>query len=300
LLIPTIVGITLITFIVTYLIPGDPALNLVGENASPEIIKQVRKDLGLDRNIMVQYLFYFSRLIRGDFGKSIYSKKSVLKELMSRSICTLQLTLFAMLISVSFGIGSGIINAYFENSYISKLLSGITLLFISTPVFFMAFILMYVFAFKFKLLPASSFVNNNIKYLILPALTLGLRSGAYLSRIVKVNMLNALKQDYVLYARARGISKISIVFKHALKNALIPVVTVIGLDFSSYLNGSVITETIFNLPGIGSYAVNAIYARDYPVICGVVIFGAFIFTLVNLFIDILYCYLDPRITLKGY
>ncbi|MBU1486456.1 ABC transporter permease [bacterium] len=293
--IPVLFGMATITFLLMYVVPGDPVLNMVGERASEETIRNLREELGLDRPIYVRYGRYLWRIVHLDLGRSYYTNCEVSRELVKKFPNTLKLALSAMIIASFLGLMLGVLSSIKKGTWIDYLIMFFAALGISTPVFWLGLLLMLIFSIYLKVLPSSG-MGEGLSYLILPAFTLATRSIAFIARITRSSMLEVLGQDYIRTARAKGLKENAVIFKHALKNALIPVVTLIGLDFGSYLSGSVLTETIFGWPGLGRYAVmEGIMKRDLPVVMGTVLFGAFVFVLVNLVVDILYRFLDPRI-----
>lgn len=295
LFIPTLLGITLITFILMQSLPGDPVTAMVGERASPETIARIRTELGLDRSRTYQYFKYLKRLGSGQLGQSFYTNRKVADDLFQKFPNTVRLALAAMLFASVFGIGMGVFAASKRGTVWDRIVTLLSVGGISIPVFWLGLALMLLFAFYLQWLPPSGMGNGSLVYIILPAATLGTFSLSYIVRITRSTMLETLSRPYVAAARAKGLSESAVVFKHALKNALIPVITLIGLDLGSYLNGAVLTETIFGWDGLGRYALDGILKRDYPVIMGVVLFGAVIFVLMNLLVDISYHFLDPRV-----
>jgi peptide/nickel transport system permease protein len=293
--IPTLFGITFITFVLLQALPGDPVQGMVGQRADPEVIQRIRKTLGTERPVFLQYAGYLKMLLRGELGRSYYTNREVIKDIKEKLPNTIKLACAAMIFSVSLGLMLGIVMAFKQGSKWDRIGLLISTSGFSIPVFLLGLMLIYLFSFTFQIFPPSGMGQGNLLFLILPASTLGLNSSAYLARITRASMIEILAQPYITTAKAKGLSKSSIIFKHALKNTLIPVITLIGLDFGSYLNGSVLTETIFGWDGIGRYAVNGIFKRDYPVIMGCVLVGAVLFVLVNLMVDLLYGFLDPRI-----
>jgi ABC-type dipeptide/oligopeptide/nickel transport system permease component len=299
LFLPTLFGITLVTFLLMQSLPGDPVENMVGERATPETIARIRTELGIDRPLPVQYLLYLKRLGRGELGRSLYTNRKVSDDLLQKFPNTLRLA-FAAIIFASFaGILLGVVSAVRRGSIWDRAASFLSIGGISLPVFWLGLLLMLVFALYLRWLPPSGMGNGSPAYIVLPAITLGTYSLAYIARITRSSMLESLSQPYIAAARAKGLSETAVVFKHALKNSLIPIVTLIGLDLGSYLNGAVLTETIFGWDGLGRYALDGIMKRDYPVIMGVVLFGALVFVVMNLIVDISYHYLDPRIRIKA-
>ncbi len=298
LFIPTLLGVTLITFILTQSLPGDPVINMVGERATPETIARIRAEIGVDRPLPVQYLLFLKRLSRGELGRSLFTNRKIADDLLQKFPNTVRLALAAMIFASFFGIGMGILAAVRHDTGWDRLITLVTVGGISVPVFWLGLALMLVFAFYLRWLPPSGMGNGSLAYVILPALTLGTFSLSYIARVTRSSMLESLSQPYIEAARAKGLPETRVVLKHALKNSLIPVVTLIGLDLGSYLNGAVLTETIFGWDGLGRYALDGILKRDYPAIMGVVLFGAVIFVSLNLLVDISYHVLDPRIRVQ--
>lgn len=295
LVIPTMIGITLITFILLKALPGDPVQGLAGERTSPETIKRLKKELGTEQPVLLQYAGYMKLLLRGELGRSYYTNRKITDDIKEKLPNTIKLAVGAMIFSTLVGLLLGILMAIAPGSIWDRIGQLISVSGISIPVFFLGLLLIYLFSFVFQILPPSGMGNGSILFLIMPAATLGLNSSAYLARITRSSLIEILSQPYIVTAKAKGVKKSSIMVKHALKNAFIPIVTLIGLDFGSYLNGSVLTETIFGWDGIGRYAVEGIFKRDYPVILGCVLVGAILFILVNLSVDLLYGFFDPRI-----
>lgn len=292
-IIPLLLGVITISFFLMHLIPGDPAEAMVPPEAPYSAILKLRHELGLDKPLHIQYLSYLSRVIRGDLGKSIRKRTPVLKEIATRFPATAELALAAMLIALVFGIPAGTIAAIKRNS----IYDHISMLFAWTgtamPAFLLGLLLLLGFSVTLKWFPP--FGRGGIRNLILPAITLGTYSTAVIARITRSSVLEVITQDYIKTAQAKGLSTSVVICKHILKNALIPTVTVAGLQVGYMLGGAVVTETIFAWPGIGRYAIQALFARDFPVIQGTVILTAIIFTLTNLLVDIVYVFLDPRI-----
>ena len=295
LVIPTMIGITLITFILLKALPGDPVQGLAGERTSPETIKRLKKELGTEQPVLFQYAGYMKLLLRGELGRSYYTNRKITADIKEKLPNTIKLAVGAMIFSTLVGLLLGILMAIAPGSIWDRIGQLISVSGISIPVFFLGLLLIYLFSFVFQIFPPSGMGNGSILFLIMPAATLGLNSSAYLARITRSSLIEILSQPYIVTAKAKGVKKSSIMVKHALKNAFIPIVTLIGLDFGSYLNGSVLTETIFGWDGIGRYAVEGIFKRDYPVILGCVLVGAILFILVNLSVDLLYGFFDPRI-----
>lgn len=297
LLIPLLLGITLLTFTLIKAIPGDPVSGLIGERASKDAIENIRRSIGSDRNIVSQYIGYLGMLSRGDLGRSLYTNRDIASEIADKFPNTLLLALWAMAIATPLGVLLGFIAAYNRGSKLDRAITTVSVLGISMPVFWIGLLLMLLISFKLRLLPPSG--TGGLRFVILPALTLALPAIATLARISRTSIIDILDMPFVQVARAKGLPSARIKFIHVLKNALIPIVTVIGLDFGSYLNGAVLTETIFGWDGLGRFAMDGIFKRDYPVVMGSIIVGTVMFVLVNLLVDLTYNYLDPRVRLHS-
>lgn len=295
LFIPTLLGVTIVTFFLMKAVPGDPASGMVGERAPKEVVEKIKRELGEDRPVFIQYVGYLGLILKGELGRSYYTNRKVSEDIAEKLPNTFKLALAATLLATIAGIILGVVSAVFRNSLIGKTASLIALWGISLPVFWVGLVLMLIFALTLHWLPPSGMGNGSLIYLLLPASTLGIHSAAYISRITRSSMLEVLSKPYIETARAKGLNEFRVVMKHALRNALIPIVTLIGIDFGSYLNGSVLTETIFGWDGMGRYALDGIMKRDYPVIMGTVLVGSVVFVAINLLVDISYSYLDPRI-----
>ena len=297
--IPVLFGIIFVIFAVLYIIPGDPALNIAGPRANQETVERIRTEMGLNKPFYIRFFTYVKKVACGDLGNSTLTGRPVLKSICEKLPYTLKLACIAMVISVVLGIVMGIISAITRGKLLDRVCTIASVTGISIPVFLSGLVFLYIFAVKLKWFPTSAsspiMLRNPIMAFILPAFTLGIRSAAFLARIVRSSMIEVLNQDFIRTAKAKGLSPYRILFRHGLFNALIPVITVIGLDLSSYLNGSVIVETIFDLPGIGRFAMDAILKRDYPIIQGVVLVGALIFIVVNLLMDLIYAWINPKI-----
>ncbi|MFO7460584.1 MAG: ABC transporter permease [Desulfatiglandales bacterium] len=292
--VPVVVGVSILIFLIIRMIPGDPAIAIAGVHASNEYIEQVRKDLHLDRSLPVQYVIFVRNLARGDLGYSTMSRRPVVLELRERFPRTVELTLLAMLIASVVGISAGIISATRRYSVFDNLSMLVALFGVAAPVFWLALMLQLLFAVHLGWLPATG--RGTFRHLILPSLTLGMATAGLIARITRSSMLEVLRQDFITTARAKGLAEKVIIYKHALKNALIPVVTIMGLQFGILLGGAVLTETVFAWPGVGRLLVDSILARDYPVVQGAVLVLAVSFVLINLFVDLVYAFLDPRIS----
>jgi ABC-type dipeptide/oligopeptide/nickel transport system permease component len=298
LVIPVLFGVTLVTFVMMYVVPGDPVLSMVGERYDQETIESLRAELHLNDPLPVQYLRYIWGVVRGDLGRSFITRRPVLESILEKFPNTLRLAFSAMVVATLVGLVVGIISAVKPYSIWDRLSMTVCLAGISVPVFWVGLILILIVAVQLRLLPPSGFGGGNIKYLILPAITLGTRSSAFIARMTRANMLEVIHEDYIRTARSKGLREFWVINKHALRNVLIPIITVLGMDFGSYLSGSVLTESIFGWPGLGRYTLLAILKRDFPVIQGAVLFMAVIFVTVNLAVDLLYSVLDPRIRYK--
>ena len=297
LLIPLLLGITMITFTLTKALPGDPVYTLVGERSNPEIIEKVRREIGADKGTVRQYIGYVSLLMEGEMGRSYYTNRKVLDDIKAKFPKTLSLAAGAMSIAVPFGILLGLFSALKKGGLIDRVVSITSILFLSVPVFWSGLLIMLFFSLRLKVLPPSG--TGGVRYMVLPSLTLALPALATLIRVTRVSVLDVVDMAFIRTARAKGLREFSINTLHIMKNALIPVVTVIGLDFGSYLNGAVLTETIFGWDGIGRFTMEGIIKRDYPVIMGCIIVGTILFVLINLAVDVMYHYLDPRVRIHG-
>lgn len=291
--IPTLIGVMIVVFLLLYVAPGDPVQDMVGERADAETVARLRKDLHLDEPILKQFALYAGSVLRGDLGKSYITQRPIIRDIRERFPKTLLLAGSAMLLASVLGITIGVLSARNPGGWFDRLSLGFAYLGISFPVYWVGLILILIFAVTLKWLPPSGY--GGIKYLILPALALGSRSIAFLARVTRSAMLDVLSGDFVRTARAKGLKERTVIVRHALRNALIPIVTVLGLDFGYYLTGSILTETIFSWPGIGRYVVNAIARRDLPAINGSVLFLSVVFVLVNLLTDLAYAKADPRV-----
>ena len=320
-IIPVLLGVSIVVFFMVRAIPGDPAQIMLGQQATQEQVQQVRENMGLDKPIFVQYGLFLKDAIRGDLGDSIVTGRPVTTELMVRLPATFELVAFAMLIAILVGVPVGVISAVRQYSLLDKTTSVLALTGISMPIFWLAMILVVIFGVNLELLPfpgrldpttgitsitglvlVDSLLTLNfagfwdgLLHLIMPALALGTIPMAVIMRMTRSSMLEVMHEDYVRTARAKGVVPWRVVSKHALRNAMLPTITVIGLQVGLLMGGAIITETIFSWPGIGLYAYNSISTRDYASIQGVVLYGALLFVLVNLIVDVLYAILDPRV-----
>jgi peptide/nickel transport system permease protein/oligopeptide transport system permease protein len=291
--IPTLLGVMVVVFLLLYVAPGDPVQDMVGERADAETIARLRKDLHLDEPLPKQFILYAGGVLRGDLGNSYITQRPIIRDIKERFPKTLLLAGSAMFLASVLGITIGVLSAKNPGGWFDRLGLGLAYLGISFPVYWVGLILILIFAVTLRWLPPSGY--GGIKYLILPALALGSRSIAFLARVTRSSMLEVLGGDFVRTARAKGLRERVVIARHALRNALIPIITVLGLDFGYYLTGSILTETIFSWPGIGRYVVNAISRRDLPAINGSVLFLSVVFVLVNLITDLAYAKADPRV-----
>jgi peptide/nickel transport system permease protein len=316
-----LLGVSIIVFFMVRAIPGDPAQVLLGQQATQEQVQDLRAKMGLDKPVLVQYGVFLKGALTGDLGDSIATGRPVITELLARFPATLELTAFAMFIAVLVGVPVGVISAVRQYSVLDKVTSVFALTGISMPIFWLAMILIVIFGVKLQLLPfpgrlssgisisaftglvlVDSLLTGNfagfwdgLKHLIMPALALGTIPMAVIMRMTRSSMLEVMSEDYVRTARAKGVVPWRVIFKHALRNAMLPTVTVIGLQVGLLMGGAIVTETIFSWPGVGQIAYESINRRDYAMIQGVVLYGALLFVLVNLVVDILYAVLDPRV-----
>ena len=294
LLIPTVIGVSFIVFLLFYLSPGDAALAKAGPNAPKEVIDALRENMGLNDPFLAQYLRFLKGLLfHFDLGNSYISGSSVTKTLLAVFPNTLKLTGFSLLIAVFFGILLGVLSAVKRGTFVDKLVMIISMVGIAMPIFWTGILLILLFSVRLRWLPPSGF--SSFKAMIMPAFALGLQSSAIIMRMTRSSMLEVLNQDYIETANAKGLKKQKIIFVHALKNAMIPIITTIGLQAGGLLGGSVLTETVFSIPGIGRLMVESIKTRDLPVVLGGVILISICYSLISIVVDILYGFIDPRI-----
>jgi peptide/nickel transport system permease protein len=324
--IPTILGALVVMFILTRILPGDPALMVLGPaHSSPENIEQMRKVMGLDHSVPVQFFRYLGQLIRGDLGYSWHSGNPVVKELIMRFPATFELTTLSLLLMILFGLPLGIIAGYYRNKAPDNIINGLTVLGISMPTFWLGLLLIYIFFFILDIAPppmgrlsaevnappvvtglllVDTLLNGDLSaflsalhQLILPAVTLAFFNLAIIVRTLKADIIDILREDFIRTARAMGLSQKRVLFKHALRNALLPTLTMLGTIYGSLLGGAILTEVVFSWPGVGMYAVESIQWLDYSGLQGFIIFYVFVFTAVNLLVDISYKIIDPRVQL---
>ncbi len=320
-LIPVLLGMSIVVFSIIHAIPGDPALTILGEKASPKALEELRQALGLNNPWYVQYFDYMKQILTGDLGKSLHSGAKIEQEIGPYLAATTELTIVSMIFAVIIGVNAGILSAWKQNSWFDYMAMLIALIGVSMPIFWLGLMEQWVFAQELKWLPSVGRDNSRnpvegithfyivdtmlagrwdqfvevIKHLILPGIALGTIPMAIIARITRSSMLEVMRSDYIRTARAKGLGQFFVVYKHALKNAFIPVLTIIGLQTGLLLGGAVLTETIFGWPGVGRYIYTAIGNRDYPVIQSGILVIATIFVLINLVVDLLYAYVDPRI-----
>ncbi|NGM83899.1 ABC transporter permease [Paenibacillus sp. 7124] len=292
-MIPTLLGVSLLCFIIIHSVPGDPAHLIAGVDATDEQVQSVREQLGLDRPLMEQYFSYVSNLAKGDLGESMQSERPVLEEIMTRFPNTILLTVFSVVIMVIVGLFAGILSATKPNSIRDNVTMMFSLFGISMPVFWFGTMLILLFSYYWPLLPSGG--SSGFQHFILPSVVLGLSSSGVLARLTRSSILEVIHQDFIRTARAKGVKERLVVYKHTLKNALIPIITIIGLEFGTLLGGAVLTETVFSMNGLGRFIIQSIQFRDYPAVQGCILFVATIFVVVNLVVDLCYSAVDPRI-----
>lgn len=302
-LIPVLFGVSVIVFLMIYLIPGDAAEIIGGPTATAEEVESIRVKLGLDRPMYEQYIKYISGVLRGELGYSFQTGQSVSEAIKIRYGNTFSLAVFSAIIAAIIGVGAGVIAAVKQNSWFDYLSMSVATFGISAPTFWIGLLLIVVFCVKLKWLPISGFssqfwTKDGLTHMILPSITLGFSSAAMIARMTRSSILEIIHQDYVETARAKGLSERVVILKHALKNALIPVITVIGVNFGGLLGGAVVVESVFAINGIGRLMVQSINARDFPMVQGTVLVVATTFVIINLLTDIIYAVIDPRISYK--
>jgi peptide/nickel transport system permease protein len=295
-IIPVIFGVTLVVFLIMQMVPGDPAIILAGEGASKEAINQLRAELGLNRPLYVQYGEYIMNVFQGDLGQSLKSQQPVIQEIMTRLPITIELAFYSILITIVLGMTAGIISAVRPYSATDISVMIVALLGISLPSFFLGLLSIYLFSVKLQLLPVAGW--DSMLHIILPAFTLGVGGAAIVARMTRSSMLEVVRQDYIRTAQAKGLKSFAIIYKHALRNALIPVITVVGLQFGALLGGTVLIESVFAINGLGRMIVDSIRTRDLPMVQGGVLVASLVFVIVNLFVDVLYRFFNKRIELN--
>ncbi len=302
-LIPVLAVVAIVDFIIIHLTPGDPAAVMLGSDATEADLTRLRHELGLDLPIYVQFAKWIAGVLQGDLGRSIFMDMPVTQAIWQHLGPTVSLTLLAELIAVCFAIPLGVMAANRRGTWIDQSFMMIALLGISIPSFWLGLNFILLFAVKLNWLPAAGYqplsngLINHLRYLIMPAVSLGIMQGALIARMTRSSMLEVLSQNYIRTAEAKGLKRHIIIYKHALRNAFIPILTVIGLTFATLIGGAVVTEMVFNIPGIGKLIVNSVLRRDYVVIQGTVLMIATAYVFINLIVDILYAYIDPRVRL---
>jgi peptide/nickel transport system permease protein len=305
LLIPVLLIVGTIVFTIVHLAPGDPAAIILGDAATPEALAQLRAEMGLDRPLLAQYVDWFRGVLTLDFGESIFLGEPVTASLRDRAQPTILLTAYALSIQVAIGLTVGVVSAIRRNSPIDRLLMTVSIGGAAIPTFFLGILLILLFAVNLRWLPSGGYTPiqedpiEHVKGMLLPAFTLGFASAGLLARLVRSTMLDVLREDYIRTAYAKGVTERRVVTRHALRNAMIPAITVIGASLGALLGGAVVTETVFSIPGMGRLVVQSISRRDFPLIQGAIMLIAGIYVLVNLLVDILYVYIDPRVRYGG-
>jgi peptide/nickel transport system permease protein len=301
LLLPVMLVVGIVVFSIVHLTPGDPAAVILGADATPEQVERLRRELGLDQPIHIQFINWFTNVLRGDLGTSLFLGQPVSQALLSRAEPTGLLTLYALAIAILIGVPSGIVAAVKQNSLVDRALMVFAITGAAVPNFFLGILFILIFAVTLRWLPSGGYENitvdpvQHFRTMIMPAVALGLSSAGLLARLVRSSMLDVLREDYVRTAMAKGVAFRTMVTRHALRNALIPAVTVIGYSLGTLLGGAVVTETVFTIPGMGRLVVQSVLRRDFPVIQGAVLIIAGFYVLANLLVDVLYVYIDPRI-----
>ncbi len=300
-MIPTVVLVGVFAFLLIHMVPGDPAMVMLGADATPEQLELMRKDMGLDEPLVNQFLIWAGKAIRGDLGRSYFLNMSVTQAILQRFPATLELSVLALALAVLIGVPLGIAAAVRQNTMYDQMLMTVSLVGVSFPSFWIGLLLMLVFSVQFGIFPTGGYVELSqgfwpwLQRLVLPALALGFQQSALIARMTRSSMLEVLRQDYVRTAQAKGMKSRTVIMKHALRNCLTTVMTVIGTAFSTLLGGAMVVETVFTYPGVGRLVVMAVQRRDYPLVQGSLMFIALVCVLVNLLVDISYSAIDPRI-----
>lgn len=299
--IPVVLVVAIFVFLMLRMTPADPAAIIAGDNANAEQVAAIRKQLGLDQPIYTQFFIWSGKLLQGDFGESFFFKKTVASLIADRVQATLSLAFFTIVLAVMIAVPIGVLAAAKQGSWIDRIVMGFSVMGFSVPVFVIGYLLIYVFAIQLNWLPVQGYTRIELgvwewgKRLILPAVTLSVVYVALIARMTRTSMLEVLSEDYVRTARAKGQIERKVLFRHALRNAAVPIVTVIGLGIALLIGGVVVTESVYTIPGLGRLTVDAVLARDYPVIQAVILLFSLIYVMVNLAVDIIYTVLDPRI-----
>jgi peptide/nickel transport system permease protein len=300
-LVPVALVVATVAFVLIHLAPGDPASVIAGPDASAEDVQRIERQLGLDAPLPVQFMRWFGRLARGDLGQSIFLRKPVTEAILDRVEPTLLLTLFAIAISILIGVPAGVLSARYHNTATDQVLMVIALLGVSIPNFLLGLLFILCFSVWLGWFPVAGYSPleygwlKTLRSLVLPALALGLVQSALIARIARSSMLDVMREQFIIAGRAKGLGERAVIYKHALKNAMIPTVTIIGISFAILISGAVVVETVFNIPGLGRLIISAVLRRDYPVIQGVVLCIAGMYMLINLAVDLSYMLFDPRV-----
>jgi peptide/nickel transport system permease protein len=300
-LIPVAIVVGTVAFVLIHVSPGDPAAIIAGPDAPAEDVARIRQQLGLDRPLLIQLLHWHGNILRGDLGQSIFLRKPVVEAILDRVEPTLLLTLLATLIAVALGVPAGVLSARRHNSLTDQAFMVLALVGISVPNFLLGLLFVLFFGVWLGWFPVAGYVPleegwlRTLRSLVMPAFALGLVQSALIARIARSSMLDVLREPFIVAGRAKGLAERSVVYKHALRNALVPTITVIGISFAILISGAVVVETVFNIPGLGRLIVSAVLRRDYPVIQGVVLCIAGVYMLVNLLVDLSYLVIDPRV-----
>lgn len=296
-MIPVLLGVVFLVFLLLHLVPGDPAIVMAGERASPEQLERMREQLGLNDPVYVQYFRYLGNALQGDLGESVRNDRPVTQEIFqSRYWITMQLAILSIMLAVVIGVTAGVISAVWRNTLIDTAIMLVALFGLSMPNFWLGIMLIFWFSVELLWLPAAGW--GSMEQAVLPVITLGTAGAAVIARMTRSSMLEIINQDYIRTARAKGVREAIVINKHALRNALVPVVTVVGLQFGFFLGGSVLTETVYAINGLGRLMVSAINARDFPVVQGAVLVASVSFMFVNLLVDVTYRFLNRRIELS--
>jgi peptide/nickel transport system permease protein len=299
--IPVLGMVALFVFFMLRMTPGDPAAVLAGDNGTPQQIEEIREQLGLNRPIPTQLVIWFGKLLQGDLGESFYFKKPVTQLILFRVEPTLALATVTLIITILIAVPLGVIAAYRHGSWVDRLVMGFSVLGFSVPVFVMGYLLIYIFAVELKLFPVQGYKSITdgfwpfLHRLLLPGATLSVIYIALIARITRASMLEVLDEEYIRTARSKGVKERVVLLSHALRNAAVPIVTVIGIGIALLIGGVVVTESVYNIPGLGRLTVDAVLGRDYPTIQAVILLFSFVYVIINLVVDLIYCLLDPRI-----
>ena len=299
--IPVLGMVALFVFFMLRMTPGDPAAVLAGDNGTPQQIEEIREQLGLNQSIPTQLVIWFGKLLQGDLGESFYFKKPVTQLILFRIEPTLALAVVTLIITILVAVPLGVLAAYRHGSWLDRLVMGFSVLGFSVPVFVMGYLLIYIFAVELKLFPVQGYKSITdgfwpfLHHLLLPGATLSVIYIALIARITRASMLEVLDEEYIRTARSKGVKERVVLLSHALRNAAVPIVTVIGIGIALLIGGVVVTESVYNIPGLGRLTVDAVLGRDYPTIQAVILLFSFVYVIINLAVDLVYCLLDPRI-----